>query len=38
MASNLPALSSESGINKYLQEIRKIPMLETEEEYMRGKA
>jgi RNA polymerase sigma-32 factor len=38
MASNLPALSSESGINKYLQEIRKFPMLEKEEEYMLGKA
>ncbi len=38
MASNLPALSSESGINKYLQEIRKFPMLEPEEEYMLGKA
>lgn len=38
MASNLPALSSENGINKYLQEIRKFPMLEPEEEYMLGKA
>lgn len=38
MASNLPVLSSESGINKYLQEIRKFPMLEPEEEYMLGKA
>lgn len=38
MASNLPVLSSESGINKYLQEIRKFPMLEKEEEYMLGKA
>lgn len=38
MASNLPVLSTESGINKYLQEIRKFPMLEPEEEYMLGKA
>lgn len=38
MASNLPVLSSENGMNKYLQEIRKFPMLEPEEEYMLGKA
>jgi RNA polymerase sigma-32 factor len=38
MASNLPVLSPENGINSYLQEIRKFPMLEPGEEYMLGKA
>jgi RNA polymerase sigma-32 factor len=38
MASNLPVLSSENGINAYLREIRKFPMLEAEQEYMLGKA
>lgn len=38
MASNLPVVSTEGGINQYLQEIRKFPMLEPEEEYMLGKA
>lgn len=38
MASNLPVLSPENGMNAYLQEIRKFPMLEPEEEYMLGKA
>lgn len=36
--SNLPALSPEQGLNRYLQEIRKFPMLEPDEEYMLAKA
>ena len=32
--SNLPILSSDNGLTRYLQEIRKFPMLEPEEEYM----
>ncbi|MEM6635649.1 MAG: RNA polymerase sigma factor RpoH [Pseudomonadota bacterium] len=35
---NLPAPSPEGGLNRYLQEIRKFPMLEPEEEYMLAKA
>ena len=35
---NLPAPSPEQGLNRYLQEIRKFPLLEPEEEYMRAKA
>ena len=35
--ANLPAPSPEGGLNRYLQEIRKFPMLEPEEEYMRAK-
>ena len=35
--ANLPAPSPEQGLNRYLQEIRKFPMLEPEEEYMLGK-
>ena len=31
---NLPAPSPEAGLSRYLQEIRKFPMLEPEEEYM----
>ncbi|WP_319824337.1 RNA polymerase sigma factor RpoH [Thalassovita sp.] len=34
---NLPVPSSENGLNRYLQEIRKFPMLEPEEEYMLAK-
>ena len=34
---NLPAPSPEGGLNRYLQEIRKFPMLEPEEEYMLAK-
>ncbi len=34
MAAALPVLSSESGLNRYLAEIRRFPMLEPEEEYM----
>ena len=35
--SNLPVLSSEGGLSRYLQEIRKFPMLEPDEEYMLAK-
>ena len=35
--ANLPAPSPEQGMNRYLQEIRKFPMLEPEEEYMLAK-
>ena len=35
--ANLPAPSPEQGLNRYLQEIRKFPMLEQEEEYMLAK-
>jgi RNA polymerase sigma-32 factor len=34
----LPALSSDSGLSRYLSEIRKFPMLEPEEEFMLAKA
>jgi RNA polymerase sigma-32 factor len=33
----LPALSSDSGLSRYLSEIRKFPMLEPEEEFMLAK-
>jgi RNA polymerase sigma-32 factor len=36
--TNLPAPSPEHGLSRYLQEIRKFPMLEPEEEYMLAKA
>lgn len=35
--ANLPAPSPEQGMNRYLQEIRKFPLLEPEEEYMLAK-
>ncbi|GHG24532.1 MULTISPECIES: RNA polymerase sigma factor RpoH [Paracoccus] len=35
---NLPAPSPEQGLNRYLQEIRKFPLLQPEEEYMLAKA
>ena len=35
--ANLPAPSPESGLSRYMQEIRKFPMLEPEEEYMLAK-
>jgi RNA polymerase sigma-32 factor len=35
--ANLPAPSPENGLNRYLQQIRKFPMLEPEEEYMLAK-
>ena len=34
---NLPAPTPEGGLNRYLQEIRKFPMLEPEQEYMLAK-
>ena len=36
--ANLPAPSPEQGLNRYMQEIRKFPLLEAEEEYMLAKA
>ncbi len=36
--SRLPAPSPEQGLTRYMQEIRKFPMLEPEEEYMLAKA
>ncbi len=36
--ANLPAPSPEQGLNRYMQDIRKFPMLEPEEEYMLAKA
>ena len=35
--ANLPAPSPEQGLNRYLQEIRKFPMLEPDEEFMLAK-
>ena len=35
--TNLPVLSTEGGLARYLQEIRKFPMLEPDEEYMLAK-
>ena len=34
---NLPAPTPEGGLNRYMQEIRKLPILEPEEEYMLAK-
>ena len=36
--TNLPAPSPEQGLNRYLQEIRKFPLLDPEEEYMLAKS
>ncbi len=36
--ANLPAPSPEQGLNRYLQDIRKFPLLEPEQEYMLAKA
>ncbi|MEO0912033.1 MAG: RNA polymerase sigma factor RpoH [Pseudomonadota bacterium] len=36
--SQLPAPSPEQGLSRYMQEIRKFPMLEPEQEYMLAKA
>ncbi|MBO0333444.1 RNA polymerase sigma factor RpoH [Sneathiella sp. CAU 1612] len=36
--STLPVLTPEGGLSRYLQEIRKFPMLEPDEEYMLAKA
>lgn len=35
--SNLPILSAEGGLSRYLQEIRRFPMLEPDEEFMLAK-
>ncbi len=35
--ANLPAPSPEQGLNRYMQEIRKFPLLEPEQEYMLAK-
>ncbi len=35
--ANLPAPSPEQGLNRYMQEIRKFPMLEPEQEFMLAK-
>ncbi|MEL6118892.1 MAG: RNA polymerase sigma factor RpoH [Pseudomonadota bacterium] len=35
--ANLPAPTPEGGLNRYLQQIRKFPLLEPEEEYMLAK-
>ena len=35
--ANLPAPSPEQGLNRYMQEIRKFPMLEPDQEYMLAK-
>ncbi|HUV32798.1 MAG TPA: RNA polymerase sigma factor RpoH [Devosiaceae bacterium] len=35
--TNLPVLSAESGLTRYLQEIRKFPMLDPNEEFMLAK-
>ncbi|GHA28070.1 RNA polymerase sigma factor RpoH [Devosia pacifica] len=35
--SNLPVLTSDGGLSRYLQEIRKFPMLEPDEEFMLAK-
>ena len=35
--SNLPTITSESGLSLYLAQIKKFPMLDAEEEYMLAK-
>ncbi len=37
MAAALPMISAEGGLNRYLAEIRRFPMLEPQEEYMLAK-
>ena len=37
-AYNLPSLSNEGGLSRYLAQIKKFPMLEAEEEYMLAKS
>jgi RNA polymerase sigma-32 factor len=36
-AAALPTLTAESGLTRYLREIRRFPMLEPQEEYMLAK-
>ena len=36
--TGLPSLTADGSLSRYLQEIRKFPMLEKEEEYMLAKA
>src|SRR6187431_1375446 len=38
MATALPVLANESGLSRYLDEIRRFPMLEPQEEYMLAKS
>ena len=35
--NNLPILSNEGGLSTYLEQIKKFPMLDAEEEYMLAK-
>ena len=37
-AGNLPILATEGGLSRYLDEIRKFPMLKPDEEYMLAKS
>ena len=37
-AATLPILTAESGLSHYLEEIRRFPMLEPQEEYMLAKS
>ena len=37
-ATALPLISAESGLSRYLEEIRRFPMLEPQEEYMLAKS
>ena len=37
-ATALPVLSGETGLSRYLEEIRRFPMLEPQEEYMLAKS
>jgi len=38
MAASLPVIAGESGLARYLQEIKRFPMLEPQQEYMLAKA
>src|SRR6201995_502725 len=38
MAASLPIIAGESGLARYLQEIKRFPMLEPQEEFMLAKA
>ena len=37
ISKNLPILSNEGGLSAYLEQIKKFPMLDAEEEYMLAK-